>query len=252
MSSNVYFELVERAKLCIKELLKYKKIKLISHIDADGISAASIIYIALNERNIGCDVQFIKKIDDDFLKQLAHKKQDFFIFTDLGSTCIDFIVENNIKCIILDHHEPIGKKENLDLMIYHINPHLFGRNGSFEISGAGISYIFASQISNNKRLINLAIVGAIGDMQNKKYGKLVGLNRYILNIGIKNKTIEACLDLSLFGKQTRQLHKILQYSSDPYIPNLTGNEVNCISIVKKVCNDYTKDKKVYWFNLPHH
>ncbi|HPS88592.1 MAG TPA: DHH family phosphoesterase, partial [Methanosarcina vacuolata] len=38
-------------------------------------------------------------------------------------------------------------------------------------------------------------------------------------------------DLTLFGKQTRPIYKLIQYSSDPYLPGLTGNEEACIEFL---------------------
>lgn len=154
-----------------------------------------------------------------------------------------------MKCIILDHHEILGINKHLNEFKYHINPHLFSYNGSFEISGSGLAYVLASLFSTNDKLIPLAIVGSIGDMQNRKYCKLVGLNREILEIGINKNLIIAIKDLSLFGKQTRKLHKIFQYSTDPYIPQLSGNENYCINFIKNICNSYDKNSNIYWFSL---
>src|SRR5690606_5742776 len=40
-------------------------------------------------------------------------------------------------------------------------------------------------------------------------------------------------DLKLFGKQTRPVFKMLEFSSDPYIPGLSGDEDACISFLKE-------------------
>ena len=249
MNSEIFSRLMILAKYCAFEIIKYKYIKIVSHIDTDGISSASIIYKCLKRKNINCEVKFIKKLDERILNELKLENQKLIIFTDLGSTYIDYIIKLNLNCIILDHHEINGKKENIKKMIYLLNPHLFGYNGSFEVSGSGISYILASQLGKNNDLIPLAIVGAIGDMQNQKYRKLIGINREILNIGIQNKMVQASLDLSFFGKQTRKLYKVLQYSSDLYLPELTGNEKNCINFIRKICNKYNKYDNIYWYNL---
>lgn len=253
MTSNKMKELINKAKLCKEKILNYKSILLVSHIDADGITSASILFVSLKRCNINCSVEFIKKLDDHFFETEIFNRfntvDKLIIFTDLGSSYIDFFINSNINCIVLDHHEPMCSDINLKRFKYHLNPHLIEINGSYEISGSGLSYILASQLGNNEDLISLAIVGAIGDMQNRKYGKLVSLNKEILDIGINKGIISKFLDLSLFGKQTRKIHKIFQYSQDPYIPNITGNEMECINLIKNVCMNYNKNDNIYWFNL---
>ena len=99
----------------------------------------------------------------------------------------------------------------------HLNPHLFGANGSYELSGSGTTYLLASALGKNRDLSSLAIVGAVGDMQHLKMGQLVGINREILEEGVRGGNLEFKKDLTLFGKQTRPIYKLLQYSSDPYL-----------------------------------
>ena len=123
----------------------------------------------------------------------------------------------------------------------HLNPHLFGANGYFEISGSGTTFILANQLGDNRDLADLAITGCIGDMQYRKHGKVVSLNREILESNpaiVSPKT-----DISLFGKQTRPVYKMLQYSSDPYLPGLTGNEDACIDFLHDIGLKYTNDEK---------
>lgn len=249
MISEIFNKLVILAKYCSFEIVKHNFIKIVSHIDADGITSASILFKSLKRKNISCEIKFIKKLDENILNELKLEKQNLIIFTDLGSTHIDYIININLNCIILDHHEISGKKENIKKMKYFINPHLFGYNGSYEISGSGIAYILASQLGKNEDLVCLAIVGAIGDMQNQKHRRLIGINKEILKIGIKNNIIFSSLDLSLFGKQTKKIYKLLLYSSDPYLPELTGNEKNCIGFIQKICNKYKKNDELYWYNL---
>ncbi len=67
---------------------------------------------------------------------------------------------------------------------FHFNPHLFGRDGSFELSGAGATYLVSKALDlKNKDLSALAIVGAIGDLQDRKFCELRGMNTEIVNDG---------------------------------------------------------------------
>ena len=48
------------------------------------------------------------------------------------------------EVIVLDHHKP---KQYESESILHVNPHLVGVDGSNEISGAGVSYLFAKAVA---------------------------------------------------------------------------------------------------------
>ncbi len=219
-------QMAKRASRCAEEIRKHKEVQLVSHIDADGISSAAIIARAMERAGIEYNMLFVKQLDEAIVRELADNNPELVIFTDLGSGQIEHINKYGLHAVIADHHRPQGDME------LHLNPHLFGANGSFEISGSGAAFILAGQLGANRDLADLAIVGCIGDMQYRKYGKLVSLNREILNGN--PEVITSRTDISLFGKQTRPVYKMLQYSSDPYLPGLTGNEDACIEFLKKI------------------
>ncbi len=227
--------LAERAGECAREIRKYDEVQLVSHIDADGITSGAIIAKALERANIGYDMKFVKQLDENIIKELADTNPELTIFTDLGSGQLEHITKYGLHSIVSDHHRPQGDTG------FHLNPHLFGANGSYEISGSGTTFILATRLGDNRDLADLAIVGCIGDMQYRKYGKLVSLNRMILEAN--PESVVPKTDLSLFGKQTRPVYKMLQYSSDPYIPGLTGNEDACIDFLSGVGLQFSNDEK---------
>ncbi|KXS43551.1 MAG: single-stranded-DNA-specific exonuclease RecJ [Methanolobus sp. T82-4] len=228
-------QMAQRAKKCAEEIKKHREIQLVSHIDADGITSGAIIAKALERAGIEYEMLFVKQLDENIVSELADKNPELTIFTDLGSGQIEHISNYGLHAIISDHHRPQG---DTDL---HLNPHLFGANGSFEISGSGTTFILADQLGNNSDLADLAIVGCVGDMQYRKYGKLVSLNREILEA---NPTIiEAKKDISLYGKQTRPVFKMLQFSSDPYLPGLSGSEDACIDFLHRIGLRSANDEK---------
>jgi RecJ-like exonuclease len=233
--SETMIQMAQRAKKCAEEIKKHREIQLVSHIDADGITSGAIIAKALERAGIEYEMLFVKQLDENIVSELADKNPELTIFTDLGSGQIEHISNYGLHAIISDHHRPQG---DTDL---HLNPHLFGANGSFEISGSGTTFILADQLGNNSDLADLAIVGCVGDMQYRKYGKLVSLNREILEA---NPTIiEAKKDISLYGKQTRPVFKMLQFSSDPYLPGLSGSEDACIDFLHRIGLRSANDEK---------
>ncbi|WNY25003.1 DHH family phosphoesterase [Methanolapillus millepedarum] len=252
--SEIYQQLEARAKLCAAEIQKRGQVHLVSHIDADGITSAGIMGKCFERAKIPYTHEFVKKLDERVMTRLLSENHPLLVFTDLGSSLIDFMVDNNMNAVIADHHHPNGREENISkdsaAFPYHINPHLFGANGGFEISGSGVSYILACALGDNADLADLAIVGAIGDMQNRKYGKLVGLNKEILERGVSAGVLSYGPDLALFGKQTRPIYRILQYSSEPYLPGLTGDEEACIRFLQNTGIGYSQlDGAKFWIEL---
>jgi RecJ-like exonuclease len=102
-----------------------------------------------------------------------------------------------------------------------------------DISGAGTTYLVSRAIDKkNMDLSALALVGACGDLQDRRNCKLVGINRDILVDGEKIDVIKSKIDIRFFGRETRPIYKMLQYSSDPIIPGLSGRESSCISFLQ--------------------
>ncbi len=227
--------MAKHAQECAEEIKKYDEIQLVSHIDADGITSAAIISKALERAGIGSEMMFVKQLDETIVEKLADMNTELTIFTDLGSGQLEHINNYGVHAVVSDHHRPQGENK------YHLNPHLYGANGSYEISGSGTTFILASQLGDNRDLADLAVVGCVGDMQNRKHGKLVSLNRMILEAN--PAVIIPKKDISLFGKQTRPVYKMIQYSSDPFIPGLTGNEDACIDFLARVGLQFSNDEK---------
>ena len=101
-----------------------------------------------------------------------------------------------------------------------------------EISGAGLTFLVARAMDpENVDLSALAIVGAVGDLQDSANCRLVGLNRDILGDGIEHGVVETDTDVRYFGRETRPLHKLLQYSSDPIVPMVSGSEEGALEFL---------------------
>ncbi len=216
------------AEKCADRIRHNGECLVVSHIDADGLTAAGIICLTLKRMGKSYDVRFLKKLDDTALVDIANKAgRRLVIFTDLGSGAIDRIKELGINAIVTDHHQP--KPGDYE---YHMNPHLVGLNGATDISGAGVAFLLAMKLGPNEDLSALAIVGAVGDLQDMRTNALVGVNRKILELGVAKGFLSYEKDLRLFGRQTRPIFKLLQYSSDPYIPGLSGSESACIAFLE--------------------
>ncbi len=206
-------------------------VRCISHNDADGICSAGIIAKALVREGVPFLMSCIRQLTEDFIKSLKNEQYKYFLFTDLGSGQLNFIEKyllDKSKVIVIDHHVPFeNENENLD----HLNAHLFSIDGAREISGSGMSYAFVTALGKNRDLSGVAIVGALGDLQDMS-GSLHGVNREILEEAKKEGIIKVERDIRLFGRYTRPLYKSLQYTINPYIPGISSN-INGVSELLK-------------------
>ncbi|MGZ4917823.1 MAG: DHHA1 domain-containing protein [Halobacteriota archaeon] len=217
--------LLERARECAQVVQKQDEVLVVSHIDADGLASAGLMCRALKKINIDYQVRIVKQLDEAALSSLSGS--DAIIFTDLGSGHLNLMDSLGATCIIADHHQPTGKSKTA----FHLNPHLFGFNGATDLSGSGTAYLLARALGDNEELSALAIVGAVGDLQHIKECRLRGINKLILQEAEHNKTIAAETDLQAFGRQTRPIHKLLEYASTVYIPGVTGDSEGTLRLL---------------------
>ena len=225
-------EHVRSAAERFKTMDKDDTIRIVAHLDADGISACAIIIKLMNMDNRKYSISVVQQLSKEVIEELAKEPYDNFIFVDLGSGQLKNIKEHlkSKNIIILDHHEIDGKADD---KIIHVNPHLFDIDGSKEISGSGVVYLFSRAVDESLRsMAHVAIIGAIGDIQENS--GFMKLNQEILDCAVECGTIKVKKGLRFFGLQTRPLHKILEYSTDPYIPGVSGSESGAIQFLQQV------------------
>jgi len=222
------------------ELVKEAEdIKIYSHIDCDGITAGAILSSMLDRLEKDHKVEFITldKIDDIELEN------ELTIFSDLGSgQNVDKLAnsdrENALhsrQILILDHHPPLRPmiyNNHVQGKFLELNPHYYGLDGSYEVSGGGMSYLLARTFGFYD-LSWLGVLSAVGDLQNSLTGKLVGLNRNILTDSVQNNIVSSANDLSIYGRQTRPIFVALSYFGDVNLP-ITGNRNECIQLLKSL------------------
>ncbi|MDD1735923.1 MAG: DHH family phosphoesterase [Methanothrix sp.] len=233
-----------------EEIRKKKDLLVVSHVDADGLTAAAIICTALDRCGLEYRPLFFRQLDESALEEVSKCGADLVIFTDLGSGMIQQICDLGLSAVVADHHKPAVCEAR---PLAHINPHLVGADGANQLSGSGTSFLLARALANaprsNDDLAALAVVGAVGDLQDMAQGHLVGINRHILEIGSSAGAVSFSRDIKLFGRQTRPVYKMLQYSQDPYLPGLSGNEDACIAFLKEVGIRLGGEKWRRWIDL---
>jgi RecJ-like exonuclease len=243
-------ELADRADACAERLLDADRVLLASHIDADGLTSAAVASTALQRAGIRFETVFKKQLDAHEIESIAMRGYDTVLFTDFGSGQLDAIAEHErageFTPIVADHHQPADAET-----AFHLNPLLFGIDGASELSGAGAAYVLGRALgertatdggvaaagappdhdaSANRDLAALAVVGAVGDMQ-ASGGALHGANEGIVAEGVEAGVLEEAKDLAVYGKQTRELPKLLEYATDVFVPGISNSQSGAIEFL---------------------
>jgi len=232
-SLKEFYSSVDRATGFIREEAgKGGPITLISHIDADGLTAASIMSKTLTRLEVPFRLRVWKQMDNTLVEELSSEEPSLLVFTDLGSGSLGLLKSKlaNWDIVVLDHHEIVDEPSS---KIIHVNPHVHGIDGSRDVSGSGVAYLTAKSVDGgNIDLAPLAVVGALGDLQDKNPKReLGGLNGNIVKDAIDSGCMQAETDLILYGRETRPIHKALSYTTSPYLPGLSGEEDKCLGFL---------------------
>ena len=210
--------------------------RVVTHIDADGICAGAIAYRAMRGLGVRPEVDFVKQLDDFLVERLVKEggPSQLVWFTDLGSGQLDRM--RGFRCLVTDHHAPALREESGPLpdggSFHQLNPHLYGVDGAQHLSGAGTTYLLASALDpGNVSLAPLAIVGAVGDLQHHRAGRLAGVNADIVGAAKAAGLLEPRMDIAFFGRETRPVHKMLQYAT-PAVPGVTGSELGAMEVMR--------------------
>lgn len=209
---------------------KSEDIKIYTHIDCDGVAAGAVLSSMLDNLGKDHEIEFISldRIDD------LELENELTIFSDLGSgQDISKLCTSNSSTLILDHHPPIRRIDHsMKGEFIELNPHFYGIDGSYEVSGGGMSYLLARTFGFHE-LSWMGVLSAVGDMQNSFSGKMMGLNSGILNESIQQELVVSQNDLAIYGRQTRPIFVALSYFGDVKLP-ITNNKTECLMLLNKL------------------
>jgi RecJ-like exonuclease len=222
------FDLVKKAANIILNTPKSSKIRVISHYDTDGVTAAAIICKALHRAGYDFHATLMRNPFTKGFIRLKEEENNLIIFSDMGSGQIETIESIGNKAIILDHHQYL--KDETTKNVFQINANLCNINGNYEACGSSLAYSLAQAISeNNKDLVDLAAIGIAGDKQ--YIGGIRGYNKSVINDGIKNGYLSKSISIKLTEENIKDS---LFYSIDPYYSGYSGclDKINCL--IKKL------------------
>ncbi len=201
-------ELLDLSKCVADAIAGHDNVRLISHNDADGLSAAGIMCNALYRKGIIFHATIVSQFEQSTVELIGKTSHGAVILCDMGSSQVE--LASKIKeAIIIDHHKPTG-----DLKHVQFNPHLAGIDGSTQVCASCGAYMVARQMGDNSDLAGLAVVGAIGDKQSMN-----GTNKFILDEAVEKKAVTVKRGLRMGDEPIEEL---LEYGVDPYL-DITGD-----------------------------
>lgn len=243
--------LKKHADSAARLIKQYSHVCLVTHNDSDGLTSAAIMIQALKREGITYYHRIFPKLDASLVSVLTSSfPEDFLIiFCDIGSGQAEFLSVLPNPMVILDHHVPVGKTPAKVV----VNPMTVGLEGSYMISGAGVSYLTARAMRDeNVDLSSLAVAGMIGDRQlmvaanadilaqAKAAGVVAG--RHGLKVGdgtlfdVFMRTTEPYLDLTGKPDDIRSFLAGLDLDENKNIHDLTDVEMNrlCGAVLEKL------------------
>ncbi|OPX59148.1 MAG: DHHA1 domain protein [Methanobacterium sp. PtaB.Bin024] len=238
MNQNKQHYLLNRAEeagLLLKEHLdKDHVVRVISHNDSDGISAAGVICNAISQEGGKFHVTMVPRLKEEVLNRLTREKYELFFFCDMGSGFVERISRLNGQAIIADHHQTMDQTGDDAENLIHVNPHLFGLDGTRDVSASGVTYLTVRPLEKVE-LSGLALVGAFGDMQYSD--GFQGVNQTILTEATESGVVEEQEDLKIASK-VEPLYKALAHTFQPAIPGISGDLEGSQAFLEKIGISY--------------
>ncbi len=211
------------------------EVSIITHLDADGIIASSIMAMALRRMGARYSVRAVSDMNSSVVENMKADGRDFYVITDLGggwASNLRKALDN--KWVIIDHHEITEEEILTDDEAQILNPWKFGIDGGREVSAGGMAYMVASTLDlKNRDLSAIAVVSAVADRQDQGDKRsFFGLNAEILKTAQSLGLVSVDIDIILTGRETRPPHEALAYTLFHYIDGLTWNNEACYVLLK--------------------
>ncbi len=203
-------------------------VRIITHYDTDGITSGAIMAKTLYRADIKFHITIVSQLEKKILEELADEFQNsdrgIIFLLDLAGD-FDLIKKINAKIFILDHHETESSL-SLPINIFFINPLFFDNSGKDEISGSSLTYLFSKRFNeHNKDLASLAVIGMVGDVMGQDISK-------INNLILQDSSVEIKKGISIISS-TKPLNKALEFSTEMFIPGVTGDYMGAVEILRE-------------------
>ncbi|HJJ99243.1 MAG TPA: DHH family phosphoesterase, partial [Methanocorpusculum sp.] len=160
-------------------------ITLVSHIDADGITSGAITAQAISRLGIPVTPVFVRQLEPLTMRHVPND-DTLKVFTDLGAGQQNLMEEAGLSTdnvLILDHH--VSQPAPGGTPYCQVNFQFYGPDYA-RCSAAGVAYLVARTLDPaNADLVELAVVGNVGDMMARETCGLVGIAKWIADEGVE-------------------------------------------------------------------
>ncbi len=236
------------AKNIIKKSIQdNEKILIYGDYDCDGILATSIIYLTLKEDNYISNFYIPSRKNDGYgltlenAKKIVDANYNLVILVDNGISLnepVSYLKENNVKVIIIDHHEYKEILPNADAIIHREISKISNQN----MSAGALSLLFSISYLNkiNFYLLTLGAITILSDLM-----PLKDLNRDIVRLGLNSLNEYKFSKITNFFKEHKE-----EYNEDDlnqyFIPKVNSigrmiSDKEELRIVKYFIEDNKKD-----------
>jgi len=216
-------EFSDSLKHALKIVNSVSQLRVISHYDADGLAAASVMIGALSRCKKQFHLTISKSLDKEIIEGIGREGNEAILLLDMGSGMIDSLETLEARIAALDHHKPIRKSKK----VVQVNPHFFGIDGMTESCASTVSLLLAVMMDPcNWDLSPIAIAGIIGDRQHM--GGMKSINQQVLDYAREKGFIEVQRGLSLKGAT---IADAIADSVDPYFVGLSGRKDNVLAFL---------------------
>jgi len=213
-------------KHALKVMDSADTLRVMSHYDADGLSAGAIMAKALHRAKKPFHMTITKGLDREAMDRIAKEENEAVLFMDMGSGQIEGLETLGAKVAALDHHKPLRKSRK----VVQVNPHFHGMDGMTDACTATLALMAAVMMDPcNWDLAPIAIAGAIGDRQHM--GGMRSLNQQILDHAVEEKFVTVQRGLNLKGKTVADA---ITDSVDPYFVGLSGRRENVVAFLESM------------------
>ncbi len=206
--------LLERARRAATLVDGVSRVRVLCHYDPDGTTSAAILARALMRRGKRVHATMSHALDAATVDRVRAEPNELLIVSDMGSAQLDLLEPLPFPVIVLDHHKPLRDSER----VVHVNPHLYGIDGTREMCGSTTTWTFTLSLDEaNWDLAGIAAAGAIGDKQ--ALGGFVGVNALLFAEAVERKVLAPERRLAL---RDRPLGQAIALSISPYFRGLGG------------------------------
>lgn len=141
-----------------------KRVQILHHNDADGLSSGAILTRAFEREGFEAHRVCLEKPYPAVLETVFKQEGRLIVLTDFAGRIAPLISDLNRGrnlVLILDHHKA---ELPTDDRVHLLDPEIFGLRGDQDITASTTCYLFARSLdARNRDLARIATIGAVGD-----------------------------------------------------------------------------------------